>query len=191
MKNSVKNNKLKKTLPRLIITIGAFSLLVVTNLFPSYVKASPITEENLIFLINSERIKSGLNELIVDFDLSRAAKLKSRDMINRDYFEHFAFGLTPWQFMLNAGYDYVFGGEDLAMNFASSEGVVNAWMNSPTHRDNILNPNFKDIGVGVVRGAYVESGQDYVTTMATSMFGRKKSFLNRAIDTFKKIMPLS
>ncbi|EKD90091.1 MAG: hypothetical protein ACD_32C00026G0001, partial [uncultured bacterium] len=74
-------------------------------------------------------------------------------MFSENYWAHFApSGKTPWDFILNAGYKFTFAGENLAKNFTSSDAVVKAWMASPTHRDNLLNPKYQDIGIAVAEG---------------------------------------
>lgn len=186
MKN--KNKKINR------ITVIALALLVAGSvLFNSTIAlASEITPENLAYLINIQRSYYGLKPLKIDTDLSRAASLKSRDMLNRDYFEHFAYGLAPWDFIRNAGYEYLYAGENLAMGFKTSEGTVKAWMNSPAHRANILNPDYEDMGVGVVKGTYTKTnGKTVETTMVTNMFGRKKPMIvevfNKIVDGLKNI----
>ena len=76
-------------------------------------------------------------------------------------------GKTPWSFIVNAGYHYTLAGENLAKNFDTSQGVVNAWMASSTHRDNIVKPGYTDIGFAVVNG--VLNGEE--TTLVVQMFG--------------------
>lgn len=153
------------------------SLLLVTHVF-----ASPITSENILKLLNEERSERNISKLDINPDLNNAAFLKSKDMINRDYFEHFAFGLSPWAFIKNSGYDYLYAGENLAMDFSTSEGMVRSWMNSPTHRDNILNPDYRDIGIGIVKGEYSENNSSHSTTMVTNMFGRKKPTIIKVFE---------
>lgn len=148
--------------------------------------ASDINQENVIKLINQERANRGIPSLKIDGDLNQAAGLKSKDMINRSYFDHYAFGLSPWDFISISGYDYLYAGENLAMDFNTSEGVVKAWMNSPTHRDNILNPDFSEVGIGVVRGEYAENGHARSTTMISNMFGRKKPTILKVFDYIAK-----
>ena len=147
--------------------------------------ASPITSENLINLINQERTSRNIAPLSSNDELNNAADLKSNDMINRDYFDHYAFGLSPWDFISNSGYDYLYAGENLAMDFQTSEGMVNAWMNSTEHRENILNPNFTDIGIGVVKGEYTENDKTRDTVVVTNIFGRQKPPILKLIDTIR------
>ena len=146
--------------------------------------AAPITDTNLDTLINKERTDRGLAPLKVDDQLNKAAQEKSTDMINRNYFDHYAYGLTPWDFVIKQNYDYLYAGENLAMDFNSAEGVVNAWMNSKTHRDNILNPDFSDTGIGIVKGAFTDSSGTRETVMITNMFGTRKPAVMKIFDSF-------
>lgn len=162
-----------------------FSLSIVSVTF-----ASSITPENILGLINRERVANGLNELQVNYELNRAASMKSKDMIKRNYFEHYAFGITPWDFIRNSGYSYQTAGENLAMNFNSSEGMVRAWMDSPTHRDNILDRNFSDTGIGIVKGTFTEDGVTRQTIMVTNMFGEKKTSIMNIVEKIKQVFVL-
>ena len=148
--------------------------------------ASEINFENVANLINQERVENDLPKLKINSDLSNAASLKSKDMINRHYFEHFAYDLTPWDFVHMAGYDYLYAGENLAMDFSTTEGMVSAWMNSETHRDNILNPDYTEMGLGIVKGEYTENNSIHQTYMVTNMFGRKKPAIVKAFDFVAK-----
>ncbi len=162
--------------------------LVLSPISSAY--ASEINESNLFEIINRERRERNLSELKINADLKRAATLKSKDMVNRNYFEHYYNGRTPWDFMAIAGYDYAYAGENLAMDFQTSEGAVKTWMNSPAHRDNILNPEYEETGLGVVRGTYIENGQAHTTVMITNMFGKRKSVFIKALESIKRLIPL-
>lgn len=151
--------------------IGIIAFMISFN----FAFASDITSENIVKNINIIRKQNSLSELNPNPKLQSAAFAKSSDMILRNYFDHYAFGLTPWIFIKNSGYEYSAAGENLARGFSTSEGIVNAWMNSPSHRANILNPNFEDIGVGVVKGVYVENTEPIMTTMTTELFAKPKS----------------
>jgi len=170
-----------------ISTIVAF--MFVFNL--NFALASEITPENIIDQVNKERVTRDLAPLETNEQLENAAYNKSIDMITRNYFEHYAHGLTPWSFIIAQGYDYTVAGENLAMGFDSSEGVVNAWMNSPAHRANILNPEFEEIGVGVVKGEYTENNQKMYTTMTTELLARPKprviQIFETIVETFSRI----
>lgn len=87
--------------------------------------------------------------------LAEAARLKAEDMATNGYFAHTSpQGKTPWYWFQKAGYHFRYAGENLAVNFVDSGDVVNAWMASVDHRDNILNADFTEIGVGVAKGVY-------------------------------------
>lgn len=144
--------------------------------------ASEISPENIVNLVNQERTANGVDPVKVNPELQSAAVAKSQDMIYRSYFDHYAFGQTPWMFILKAGYNYSVAGENLAKGFSSSEGVVNAWMDSPEHRANILNPEYQEIGVGVVKGTFTENGRATDTTLTTEILAAPKSKLTSFIE---------
>lgn len=130
--------------------------------------ASSISIQEVVSLTNQRRAASGLSALSLNQTLSSAAYTKGRDMIDRDYWAHVApDGTQPWKFFIDFGYKYRYAGENLARDFSSASSAVDAWMNSPTHRDNILNPKYKEIGIGVVEGDL--AGSD--TTVIVQFFG--------------------
>lgn len=144
--------------------------------------ATTITPTNLMDQINNQRQIRGLNPLKDDQRLDQAAENKSEDMINRDYFEHYANGSTPWDFITKQNYNYLYAGENLAMDFQTSEGMVRAWMSSPSHRKNILNPDFEDIGIGVVKGEYSDDSGKHETIIVANMFGKEKPKILQLFD---------
>lgn len=128
-----------------------------------------ITVKQVIEETNKERVKMGLAPLTENPALSRAAYLKAQNMFEENYWAHFSpSGKDPWGFMLSSGYKFSYAGENLAKNFYNSEEMMKAWMNSPTHRENILNPKYQDIGIAVVEGNL--GGQK--TTLVVQMFGK-------------------
>ena len=124
------------------------------NLKPSILGyAAQISPEEVVRLTNQKRTEAGLAPLTYNQTLAGAAYTKGRDMIDRDYWAHVApDGTQPWKFFSDFGYRYRYAGENLARDFSSASATVDAWMNSPTHRDNILNPKYKEIGIGVTEG---------------------------------------
>lgn len=120
-------------------------------------------EAEVVHLVNQRRAEHGLKPLIQDWQLSRVARYKSQDMKDLGYFSHTSptYG-SPFQMMKSFGISYRTAGENIAKGYASPEAVVNAWMNSPGHRANILNSTYTHIGVG-----YVPSG-NYWTQMFIS-----------------------
>lgn len=111
-------------------------------------------ERDVIKLTNREREKLGLVPLRVDTRLGGVAREKSRDMVINNYFEHDSptYG-TPFDMMHLYGITYQVAGENIASGYTSPEEVVNAWMESPGHRANILNEDFTTIGVGYDEGS--------------------------------------
>ena len=131
--------------------------------------ATDITVTKLFELSNIERTKETLPPLKYNKKLAEAAQKKAEDMFKKDYWSHYGpSGETPWDFILSSGYQYEFAGENLAKNFLFSDGVVTAWMNSPTHRENILRQEYTDVGFAIVNG--VLNGEE--TTLVVQMFGK-------------------
>lgn len=104
----------------------------------------------VIVLVNKERGRNNLPPLVEDPHLSQIAIIKSQDFIERNYFDHFSpyFG-NPWDLAALFDYDFLIFGENIAKHFNSPSDVVSAWMESPTHRENILRPQYSTIGVGI------------------------------------------
>ncbi len=135
--------------------------------------ATDITVEKLYELTNFERKKNGLPPLSYSRQLSEAAQRKATDMFAKNYWAHYApDGTTPWDFILSTGYRYEYAGENLAKNFLFSQGVVDAWMASPTHRENILRKDYTEIGFAIVNG--VLNGEE--TTLVVQMFGKPLNY---------------
>ena len=115
--------------------------------------SSEITVDKVISQTNNERQKLGLDPLKYNATLSQSAAAKAQDMFANNYWAHNSpQGKTPWDFFKFAGYQYSVAGENLAKDFYDTDGLIKAWMNSPTHRDNIVNSKYQEIGIGVVNG---------------------------------------
>jgi Cysteine-rich secretory protein family len=157
----------------LLIAVGliAFQLLLgfAHKAFPKVLGyAANISPAEVIRLTNVQRAANGLGALTENSTLDSAALAKGNDMLAKGYWAHFApDGTSPWSFFLNFGYKYKYAGENLARDFPDASSAVSAWMNSPSHKENILNPNYIDIGIGVVEGNL--AGTD--TTIIVQFFG--------------------
>jgi hypothetical protein len=116
--------------------------------------ASDITVSNLVSAVNLERSQRNIPTLTYNSKLAAAADYKSHDMIARKYFSHTdPEGKYIWDKITQEGYTpYTILGENLAIDFSDTAGLVAAWIDSPTHRANLLNTNFKDQGMGVAYG---------------------------------------
>jgi len=159
----------------LLLTAIFFSLFLSGKAF-----ASPVNTAKLVELTNNERVNHGLKALTIDPALTYAATLKASDMINNHYFEHFSpSGKSPWDFIKSAKYYYEKAGENLAMDFRTSEGMHDAWMKSPTHRDNILNPSYENLAIVAVNGVI----DNHTTTLVVQMFGKPNLSRFRSLDT--------
>lgn len=131
--------------------------------------ATDISTQKLFELTNVERQKDHLSSLTYNDKLAQAAKAKANDMFAKDYWAHYApDGKSPWNFMYDVGYQYEYAGENLAKNFLISKDVVDAWMNSPSHRENMLKPEYTEVGYAIKNG--VLNGEE--TTLVVQMFGK-------------------
>lgn len=129
---------------------------------------SKITTNVLVDLTNEDRVKNNLNPLSINETLIKAASLKASDMSENGYFAHTSpTGVDPWHWFQKAGYVFLYAGENLAINFSESNKVEEAWMNSPKHRDNILDSRFKEIGIAKEVGIY----NGALTTYIVQLFG--------------------
>jgi uncharacterized protein YkwD len=132
--------------------------------------AANISPDEVIRLTNEKRAQNGVGPVEYNSVLSQAAAAKGADMLAKGYWAHVApDGTQPWHFFLTFGYKYKYAGENLARDFTNASSAVDAWMASPSHRENMLNGNYKDIGVAVVEGNL--SGAD--TTIIVQFFGSK------------------
>jgi len=149
----------------LIFFAGVFQNLIIlkTDLL------SAVIPRTLVDLANGSRFGSNLGALTISPTLEQAAQLKANDMALKSYFAHVSpDGVEPWHWFREAGYKYVYAGENLAVNFSDSVDVNNAWLNSPTHRANIMNDKFTEIGIATSKGFY--KGRE--TIFVVQMFGR-------------------
>ena len=151
--------------------LSSFFIQSFKEAFPSVLGiASDINADSLILLTNKEREANGVGSLTINAQLSQAAAQKAEDMLKNDYWAHNSpSGTTPWVFIKNSGYNYVYAGENLAKGFSTSQEVVAAWMASPSHRANMLSSNYKDVGFAVVTGRL--NGED--TVLIVEEFGNQ------------------
>ena len=112
-------------------------------------------EKEVVRLVNVQRTQNGLKPLTENWELSRVARYKSQDMVDRRYFSHTSptYG-TPFQMIQSFGLPFRTAGENIAYGQRTPQAVVNAWMNSSGHRANILNASYTQIGVGYVANGH-------------------------------------
>ncbi len=157
----------------IVFIIGFLSLscgvFVVKKSHPQVLGISyTISEAELLDATNKQRVLHGVEPLNLNQNLSNAARQKASFMFEKNFWAHFApDGTTPWSFIKSSGYEYLFAGENLAKGFTNSSEVVDAWMNSPTHRENLLSTKYKDMGFAIQEGNL--TGED--TVLVVQMFG--------------------
>lgn len=153
-----------------VLTVAFFYVVRVKA--PQILGTANFTAEQIVKLTNNKRVENGFGALATNSQLTKAAIAKSSDMFTNNYWAHNSpGGKTPWSFITSAGYKYVFAGENLARDFNDAGSVVEAWMNSPTHRSNLLDSNFKEIGVAVVNDKF--GSRDSI--LVVQMFGTRVS----------------
>lgn len=139
---------------------NAVALLIIkAGLSYSGLQIATITQQVITFSgkeiiaeSNLARKQFGLAELREDPTLNQAAQRKLQNMVEGQYFDHISpAGITPWHWISVSGYDYYRAGENLALGFTGAADTIRAWIDSPSHRQNLLNPDYKDIGVAAVR----------------------------------------
>lgn len=150
-----------------------------------------LTALSIIESTNNARIENGFEPLTENTSLNSSALIKTNDMLAKQYFEHESpEGRGVSDLASDVNYEYILVGENLAMGpFTTGQDIVDAWMKSPGHRANILQNNYKEIGIGLVKGKY--EGKD--VWMAVQHFGNPRSScppidekLKTQIDSFKK-----
>lgn len=153
----------------LILFISSVSLNYLQVVRPDVLGISySISQQELLDHTNRVRQEHGLAPLQLNDSLVNAANGKAHHMMANNYWAHFApDGTSPWKFIRDSGYGYIFAGENLAKGFTDPKSVVDAWMNSPSHRDNMLSDKYRDIGFAVVEGTL----EGTETVLVVQMFG--------------------
>lgn len=157
-----------------LLTVLLGILIVATPQVSSAASAVPtITAEGVLAFTNVERIRQDLPILKSDYLLSQVAAKKMADLFARQYFAHEApTGEDVSTLAKETGYTYITVGENLALgDFTSSKHVVQAWMDSPGHKANILSRSYTDIGIAVGRGQY----EGRTVWIAVQSFGLPRS----------------
>ena len=153
----------------IVVAVLLVQLITHLNYFHNVLgDQAQVTVAGLLDGTNDERAKANLQPLTLDARLSDAAYMKARDMLDKQYWSHTSpSGVQPWKWLGDAGYNYSYAGENLARNFSTSQAVVSAWMASPSHRDNVLKPQYQDVGFATVEGTM--NGRP--TSLVVAMYG--------------------
>ena len=175
-----------------LIAVAGFALVNAVRFFPSLSDrvlgfASSITTTQVLTLTNEERSALDLEPLQTNDKLNQAALAKAQHMLDQQYWSHSSpDGVQPWTFIKDSGYVYKYAGENLARDFDNSQDMVDAWMNSPTHRENIVNPNFTQTGLAIVNGTL----NGFNTTLVVQMFASPGSVdLGRSSSGEQLLLP--
>jgi len=134
--------------------------------------AAPITETDIIALTNIEREKFNLPALYENELLTKAAYLKAQAILQQQFFSHTLGDKTFSAWVKEQNYRYEVVGENLAIHFKDSEPLFNAWIASPTHKQNILNEGYKEIGVATLKGLW----NNEPTMVVVSIFARPQEY---------------
>jgi hypothetical protein len=153
----------------LIKVVFSFNLILVkqSSLF------ADVSAQQIFSLTNEIRQQYGLSPVKENNLLNQAAQYKAEDMLQNSYFSHYSpTGISPWYWVERSGYDYYYAGENLAMNFLDSEEVIKGWFNSLSHRENLLNTNYQEMGIAVVSGDLNNEGINRI--LVVQLFGATK-----------------
>ena len=144
--------------------------------------ATGISPQVLLEETNGDRLSNHVPALELNTQLTQAAQAKANSMASQDYWSHVTpSGEQPWGFITAAGYQYEAAGENLAYGFATSSQVMTAWMNSPDHRANILDPYYQDVGFATANVAnYMGTGPE---TIVVAEYGEPLGMINASTNS--------
>ncbi len=150
------------------LILGVFSLSIADHYALRSGSLASVISAVLVDLTNVDRSADELSALTVNPVLTAAAQAKADDMASKGYFAHVSpDGVDSWYWFRQQKYTFLYAGENLAVDFSDSVDVERAWMNSLTHRANILNDRFTEIGIATAQGTF----QGRPTTFVVQMFG--------------------
>lgn len=145
--------------------LACISLVTSINLKPS-----TLTPQAILDLVNADRLQHGLNQLTLNPTLNLAALAKAEDMSENNYFAHNSpNGNTPWFWFKSMGYHYTYAGENLAEGYSDPYELEKSWMESDSHRANILSPYYSEVGLAIVRNNN--------TNLVVQLFGSRDQIL--------------
>ncbi len=154
----------------LVVVLGTLLSFLPRTSWDVLAYASNLSHQALLEETNEERARVNANKLMLNQQLSSAAQAKAEDMATRNYWSHNTpEGQEPWIFVIDAGYEYKKAGENLAYGFRSSEATIGGWMNSKTHRENLLDGAYSEVGFGYANAPnYQGKGE---VTIVVAMYG--------------------
>jgi hypothetical protein len=159
-------------LPLIVLLLGSAILNIwqplQVNKPASLAYATEMSRSGLLSNTNTQRANNGKASLALNDKLNASAQAKANDMVARNYWSHNTpDGQQPWVFFDAQGYAYTKAGENLATGYATTYDTVIGWMNSPTHRSNMLDGVFTEVGFGFANSAnYVEGNTNMTIIVA-------------------------
>lgn len=151
-----------------LFIFGVYSPTIKTHFSSVLGSSIAVSAKELLLLTNEKRQETGVGTLVLNNKLSLAAAQKAKHMFQHNYWAHNSpEGVTPWHFIKEEGYEYSYAGENLARGFTISKDVVDAWMESRSHRENMLSENYQDVGFAIEEGRLGEED----TVLVVEMFG--------------------
>ncbi len=155
-------------IPLLVLLFGCLYLNIIQplqhNKTATLAYSTEMSRSNLLTATNTERNAVGASSLTINDKLNASAQAKANDMVSRDYWAHNTpEGQEPWIFIDAQGYMYTKAGENLAYGFSSSNSTITGWMNSPSHKANLLDTSFQEVGFGFANSEnFVGTGQETI-----------------------------
>ena len=161
----------------LVLTFSGLGAKSVTNAGGGVLAyASSMSVSGLLSSTNQKRADNGAPALSLNSKLNAAAQAKANDMASRNYWSHNTpEGNPPWVFVDAQGYAYQKIGENLAAGFTSESATVTGWMNSPSHKANMLDIAFKEVGFGYANNADYTSAGGGPMTIVVAFYGVSKT----------------
>ena len=187
-KNKKQNQKNENGAASLAVIISSALLAMSAFLvLPLTAEAAGLNASDLIDMTNKIRQEADLKTLEPNHKLTQAAYRKAYDILNHNYFAHTNPSGKPfYQWIEEEGYNYLYAGENLAIDFTTNEAVMAAWLESPSHRANIINSNYNEIGMVALRGQW----QNHETIVVVQTFGSiltdSPTVLGRTLDSLKE-----
>jgi len=166
----------KKLILFLTVVLIISKIALTTTIFlyprvnPNLNEETAIKPQELIDLTNNYRLSLGLNPLKVNARLTQAAVNKASDLLTNQYFSHTSpSGKKFSQWIKEINYNYFYVGENLAIDFNNSQDLFRAWIDSPSHRDNIVKPQYQEIGLAALKGKF----ENHSAIVVVQLFGSR------------------
>lgn len=170
----------------LLVTLKIFSIGYLFLVYQESAQMSETSVSQILALTNAARTSEGIPALNLNPALNKAAQTKAEDMAINNYFSHTSpDGRKPWDFVNRSEYAYLLIGENLAINFIQADDAHTALMESPSHRKNILNTKYSDIGLAIISGKL--DGNN--TNILVEIFGAKNDTKSDTISAPSVVAP--